>query len=52
MRIFSPHHSHPFIGFDNEFKIGDIFPTQPEISGLSIHSLKGKFKGFSFSLQL
>jgi hypothetical protein len=38
MTIFSPHDSHPFIGFDDEFKIGDILSAHPEISGLSIHS--------------
>jgi hypothetical protein len=46
MRIFGPHHSHPFIGFDNEFKIGDILPAQPEISGLSIHTLTVLSSGF------
>jgi len=37
MGILGPHHSHPFIGFHNEFKIGDIFSTKPKISGLGIH---------------
>jgi hypothetical protein len=32
MGIFGPHHCHAFVGFDDEFEIGDILSTEPEIS--------------------
>jgi hypothetical protein len=38
MRIFGPHHCYTLIGFDDEFEIGDILSTKPEISGLGIHA--------------
>jgi hypothetical protein len=44
MRILGPHDSHPLIGFNNEFKIGNVFSAKPEISGLGIHPSKTKVK--------
>jgi hypothetical protein len=37
MGVFGSDNGHPLIGFDDEFKIGDILSVNPEIFGLGIH---------------
>jgi hypothetical protein len=36
-RIFRPDDRHPLIGFEDEFKVGDILSSNPEKSRLSVH---------------
>jgi hypothetical protein len=51
MRILRPHHCYSFVGFDDEFEIGDILSTESEISGLSIHLVDFGIRNADFGIK-